>query len=154
MATGARIGEETTALTDVVARLRRALRRSIRTDYPWESMPMARVELMQVLAERGTARVGELAQVQLLAPNTVSGLVQQLVDAGLAVRQVDPTDRRASVISLTDHGVDQLRRWERANETRIAAALGTLTDGQQAAIRRALPALAALVDRLNERDRT
>jgi hypothetical protein len=34
-------------LTDVVTRLRRALRSSIRTEYPWESLPMAQVELLQ-----------------------------------------------------------------------------------------------------------
>ena len=40
-------------LTDVVTRLRRALRKSIRTDYPWESLPMAQVELLMSLADNG-----------------------------------------------------------------------------------------------------
>jgi len=36
-------------LTELVTRLRRVLRASIRTDYPWESLPMAQVELLQRL---------------------------------------------------------------------------------------------------------
>ena len=36
---------DASALTHVITRLRRALRRSIRSDYPWESLPMAQVEV-------------------------------------------------------------------------------------------------------------
>ena len=35
----------TRVLTEVVNRLRRTLRTSIRADYPWETLPMAKVEL-------------------------------------------------------------------------------------------------------------
>lgn len=37
-------------LTDVITRLRRALRSSIRSEFPWEALPMAQVELLQTLA--------------------------------------------------------------------------------------------------------
>src|SRR5215469_16436908 len=90
-------------LTDVVTRLRRALRSSIRTDYPWESLPMAQVELLQTLAA-GPLRVGELAARQRLAPNTVSGLVGRMLDAGFVDRQPDPGDRRTARIALTEAG--------------------------------------------------
>jgi len=66
---------EAKTLTEVVTRLRRALRTSIRTDYPWESLPMAQVELLLALDEHGLVRVGELATLLRLAPNTLSGLV-------------------------------------------------------------------------------
>src|SRR5882757_8437424 len=83
-------------LTDVVTRLRRALRTSIRTEYPWESLPMAQVELLMALADHAPAKIGRLAELQRLAPNTVSGLVQQLVESGLASRETDPADRRVA----------------------------------------------------------
>src|ERR1700756_1716649 len=95
-------------LTDVVTRLRRALRTSIRTDYPWESLPMAQVELLMALADHAPAKIGSLATLQRLAPNTVSGLVQQLVEAGLASRETDPVDRRVARVTLTDAGHLQL----------------------------------------------
>ena len=59
-------------LAEVVTRLRRVLRTSIRTDYPWESLPMARVELLLALEEHQPARVGELARRLRLAPNSIA----------------------------------------------------------------------------------
>ena len=135
-------------LTEVVGRLRRALRRSIRSDYPWERLPMARVELLHALVAVGPARVGTLARAQRLAQNTVSELVQALVDDGLAVRAPDPLDGRANLVAVTARGAAELARWSAANESRMGAALTSLSVADQAAIRRAVPALGRLVDRL------
>ncbi|MFE2726790.1 MarR family winged helix-turn-helix transcriptional regulator [Kitasatospora sp. NPDC059327] len=132
--------ERARRLTDVVTRLRRALRSSIRTDYPWESLPMAQVELLQTLAA-APLRVGELAARQRLAPNTVSGLVGKLLDAGFVDRQADPGDRRTARIALTPAGLRQLDDWQHAHERRIASALGTLTAADREAVMQALPAL-------------
>ena len=145
-------GVDVRALTDVVGRLRRALRRSIRSDYPWERLPMARVELLHALVDRGPSRVGELAQAQRLAPNTVSELVAQLVADGFAERAHDPADRRATVIAVTPLGIGELRQWTEANEERIGAALGALSTADQNALRRALPAMERLVARLESND--
>ncbi|MGV9263466.1 MarR family winged helix-turn-helix transcriptional regulator [Kitasatospora sp. NPDC003701] len=132
--------ERARRLTDVVTRLRRALRSSIRTDYPWESLPMAQVELLQTLAA-APLRVGELAARQRLAPNTVSGLVGKLLEAGFVDRQADPGDRRTARIALTPAGLRQLDDWRQAHERRIATALGTLTATDREAVMQALPAL-------------
>lgn len=136
------------ALTEVVARLRRVLRSSIRADYPWESLPMAQVELLQSLAESSPARVGDLAARLRLAPSTVSGLIGQMMNAGLVERGVDPADRRAAVVELSALGRDQLTDWHGAHRRRIAAALGELEPEDRAAIDTAVPALSRLVDRL------
>ena len=135
-------------LTDAVTRLRRALRTSIRTDYPWESLPMAQVELLQVLGEHSPARVGDLAVRQHLAASTVSGLVGQMITSGLVVRAVDPADRRASIVTLTDAGRAQLDAWARAHERRMDAALATLDAPDRAALQAALPALFHLAEHL------
>ena len=149
------LGAQARRLTDVVTRLRRALRTSIRTEYPWESRPMAQVELLMTLAEHAPARVGRLAELLRLAPNTISGLVQQLADAGLVSRQTDLDDRRVARVALTDAGRRELRSWQQAHERRIGAALRSLPAGDQQAVANALPALDLLVDRLiaaGERD--
>jgi DNA-binding MarR family transcriptional regulator len=113
---------------------------------------MARVELLHALTELGPSRVGELARAQRLAPNTVSELVQQLVDDGFAARSPDPRDGRASIIAATPRGRRELRLWTAANETRIDDALTSLSVPDQTAIRRALPALHRLVDVLESHD--
>lgn len=135
-------------LTEAVTRLRRALRASIRTDYPWETLPMAQVELMQVVGEHSPARISELATRQRLAPSTVSGLIGQMITAGLVVREVDPVDRRASVVTLTDAGREQLAAWTGAHERRMDAALAALDDDDRAALTAALPALFQLAENL------
>jgi DNA-binding MarR family transcriptional regulator len=140
---------EAQQLTEVITRLRRALRTSIRTDYPWESLPMAQIELMQCLGDHPDgARVGELAQVLRLAQNTISGLVQQLVTAGFVDRSPDPADRRAVRITLGEAGRDQLDRWIAAHERRIGTALGRLTADEQRALADAVAPLSRLVDGL------
>lgn len=137
-------------LTEAVTRLRRALRASIRTDYPWETLPMAQVELLQVLDEHSPTRTSDLAARQRLAPSTVSGLITQMISAGLVAREVDPGDRRASVVTLTDAGRDQLAAWTAAHEQRMDDALDSLDDADRAALAAALPALFQLAERLGE----
>jgi DNA-binding MarR family transcriptional regulator len=137
-------------LTDAVTRLRRALRASIRSDYPWEKLPMAQVELLQVLGEHSPARVGDLAVRRRLAASTVSGLIGQMISSGLVAREVDPADRRASVVTLTDAGREQLSSWTEAHERRLDAALHALDAGDRAAVRAALPALFHLAEYLGE----
>jgi DNA-binding MarR family transcriptional regulator len=138
---------------DVVTRLRRVLRTSIRTDYPWESLPMAQVELLQSLAEAAPARVGDLAARLSLAPSTVSGLISQMMAAGLVERGTDPGDRRVAVVELSADGRRQLAGWNAAHRDRIAAALADLDPGDRAAIDAALSAFSRLVERLDAQRR-
>ncbi|MDI5961490.1 MarR family transcriptional regulator [Streptomyces sp. SL13] len=137
-------------LTDAVTRLRRALRASIRSDYPWETLPMAQVELLQVLAEHSPARIGDLATRQRLATSTVSGLVGQMITSGLVARATDPGDRRVSAVTLTDAGHAQLAAWTRAHERRLDTALTRLDTADRAAVRAALPALFRLAEHLDD----
>jgi DNA-binding MarR family transcriptional regulator len=135
-------------LADVVARLRRTLRTSIRSDYPWEQLPMAQVEILQRLADEPGLRVNDIAERHRLAKNTVSQLVQQLVGTGLVDRVTDERDRRAVVLALTAQGRQRLTQWQEAHERRFARALDRLPVTDRAAVLAALPALGRLVDEL------
>jgi len=140
-------------LTEVVTQLRRTLRAGIRTEFPWETLPIAQVELLQCLSDSDSGlRVGEIAGMLRLATATVSALVQDLVVTGTAQRQQDPSDRRAWVIAVTAAGSDQLRDWQRAHERWFGGAMRRLSADQQAAVRAALPALSALVRDLADVD--
>lgn len=138
-------------LTETVTRLRRALRAAVRTEYSWEKLPMAQVELLQVLERHSPMRVSDLATQRRLAPSTVSRLIGQMLHAGLVDRGTDPDDRRAAVVSLTPAGRRQLTDWVGANQDRIGDALAALPQDAQRRIHAALPALRALTDLL-ERD--
>lgn len=135
-------------LAEVVTRLRRSLRAGVRTEYAWERLPMAQVELLQRLADEPGLRVTELAARHRLATNTVSTLVQQMVDAGLVQRSPDPADRRATTITLTADGHAQLLGWLQANARRLQEALAELGAADRAAILDVVPALTRLVEAL------
>lgn len=139
-------------LTDVVNRLRRALRTSIRSDYPWETLPLAQVEMLQTLAEASPARVSDLATRMRLATSTVSGLIGQMLALGLVERSIDPADRRQSAVTLSEPGKAQLADWQRAHELRLTAAVHGISDSDRAAISAALPALDRLVAQLQPGD--
>ncbi|HEY3501191.1 MAG TPA: MarR family transcriptional regulator [Actinocatenispora sp.] len=137
-------------LADTVARLRRAMRRAARADGPTNPLAVAQLELMACLAERPGARPGEVARLLRLAPNTVTTLVNGLVRLGMVARRDDPADRRTIRLSLTGKGTTALAGWEEGNERILRTAQGRLTADQRAALRAALPALAALIDEIDE----
>ena len=135
-------------LTDLITRLRRVLRASIRADYPWETLPMAQVEILQRLADEPNLRVSELAERHRLARNTVSTLIHQMVTSGLVSRHADERDRRAATLNLTALGRTQLAGWQQAHTERLARALTRLAAAERSAIGSAMPALARLVEEL------
>lgn len=141
-------------LTDVVTRLRRVLRASIRTDYPWESLPMAQVEILQRLRDEPGLRVNDLAVRHRLANNTVSTLIQQLVVAGLVTRTEDRADRRAVHLRLTSAGLAMLDAWQDAHQKRLRSAMGRLARADRDVVTAALPALSRLVKQLEIDDAT
>lgn len=141
---------EEPALADVVARLRRALRRSVRVEVPFEAVSVAQVELMQLLADAPGLRAREISDRLLLAPTTVSTLIGQLLTADLIDRRPDPADRRAWQLHLTADGKKQLRSWQQANSRVLDAALARLDATDRKAVQAALPALARLVGHLDD----
>lgn len=145
-------GGDAWSLTGVITRLRRVLRSSVRQDFPWESLPMAQVEVLQRLADEPGIGVRDLAERQRLATNTVSSLVQQMVTSGLVNRTPRPGDRRAVTLHLTKTGAEILSAWQAANHRRLGNALQQLTKTDQQAIENAIPALAALAGLLEIED--
>jgi DNA-binding MarR family transcriptional regulator len=137
------------ALADVVTRLRRALRRVVRSDVPFEALPMAQIEVMQLLAERPGLRAGEVGDALLLAPTTVSTLVGALLTQDLIERQADPSDRRAWRLLLTADGDTRLADWQQSNRRVMRAAAADLGDDELQSLRDALPALSKLVAHLD-----
>lgn len=137
-------GSDAWSLTDVLTRLRRVLRSSVRHEFPWESLPMAQVEILQRLADEPGLGVSELASRQHLATNTVSGLAQLMVTTGLIERTPRAGDRRAVNLELTAHGTEILGSWQEANDRRLGRALNRLPRQDQDIIQGAVPALAAL----------
>jgi DNA-binding MarR family transcriptional regulator len=70
-----------------------------------------RVGVLQVVAERGQVRPGEVAEELDVLPSSVTRHVQALAELGHLAVTTDPSDRRASLIEATDTGREQLRQF-------------------------------------------
>ncbi|GAA2630595.1 MarR family winged helix-turn-helix transcriptional regulator [Paractinoplanes durhamensis] len=79
--------------------------------------------LLFPLRFHGPMRVTDLAEVKQADPSTVSRQAAQLVKAGLARREADPEDGRASRLAITEAGLDACRQLHEAREAMLAEAL-------------------------------
>jgi DNA-binding MarR family transcriptional regulator len=145
----------TTALADdlatTVAGLRRLVRRRLRDRLPGPRLRGAQIELLHVVETQPGIGVAAAARELHLAGNSVSTLVNQLVEDNLLRRETDPADRRAARLYLTRDATRRLAVWRQARSELIGGALGDLASSDLEAIERALPALGRLVHRLASR---
>ena len=137
-------------LMTTTAGLRRVVRRRVRETLPNAPLRPAQIEVLRVVEEHPGIGVAAAARALHLAGNSVSTLVNQLVDAGLLDRRIDPDDRRAARLDLTKAARERLANWRRTRTEFVASAVATLPVEDRAAIEAALPALGRLIDVLRE----
>src|SRR5215218_8767250 len=81
--------------------------------------------LLFPLRHMGPMRVTDLAEVKQADPSTISRQAAQLVKAGLARREADPADGRASRLAVTDAGLDACRRLHEARHALLSHVLSS-----------------------------
>ena len=140
----------TTTFADLVARLRRAMRRSARANLPALPLSVAQLELLSVIEERPGSRPGELAHALRLAPNTVRTLATTLAAGGMLQRGASAADKRAVEYSLTPAGAAHVASWRQVNGESLATAVEALPGPDREVLRQALPVLDRLVHLLEE----
>jgi DNA-binding MarR family transcriptional regulator len=97
--------------------LRRVQRIHVSTQVGDVALERSAYGIMCKLADEGPHRLGALATAFGLDPSTITRQVQALEEIGLASRQSDPKDRRASILDLSDTGrqvLDETRNHRRA----------------------------------------
>jgi DNA-binding MarR family transcriptional regulator len=94
----------------------------------------------------GSLRITELADFEQLTQPGMTTLINRLEDAGLAIRESDPTDGRAVRVTITATGAARVLEYRDARATRIQTRLAELSAHDQAALIAALPALQAFAD--------
>ncbi|MGX6602252.1 MarR family winged helix-turn-helix transcriptional regulator [Micromonosporaceae bacterium Da 78-11] len=81
--------------------------------------------LLLPLRSMGPMRVTDLAELKQADPSTISRQVGQLVKAGLARREADPVDGRASRLAVTETG---LIVCQKVHDARLALLSEALSD--------------------------
>ena len=91
-----------------------------------------RERLLTVIAgyENGV-RQKELTEAAHVNPSTMSELISKLVRDGYVVRTVDPTDKRATLITLTDVGRARAYELEDERNERFAGLFSALTEEEK-----------------------
>ena len=98
-------------------------------------------------AERqGSLTMRDLCHAEQVQPPTMTRIVAALVEAGLVVRDPDPTDGRVAWVSVTPDGRRLLERSRRRKEAYLAKALRSLELEEL----RTLEAAAEILERLTD----
>ncbi|GAA1949502.1 MarR family winged helix-turn-helix transcriptional regulator [Kitasatospora viridis] len=137
--------------------IQRLLRRRLRRGQTEPRLRGAHVELLRLVQDSPNLRVSDAAKELGLAGNSVSTLVNQLVTQGLLRREVDPADRRAALLNITDEAIGRLSEWRARRTALVEELVAGLPVEDRAALTAALPALrgvaAGLRAQLGEEDR-
>lgn len=104
----------------------------------------ARAEVLFVLHERGPMVQRELSQALRCTPRYVTGLVDVLEAQGWVARSPHPTDRRATLVTLTERGTAAAARMHAEREESAAALFGDVAEGD-------LETFVAVLDRVLDR---
>lgn len=123
-----------------VVRITRALRR----DAPSQTLSAGPLSALFTLARCGAMRPTALAEIEGVAPASMTRILQSLEYDALIRRTPDPSDGRASLVAVTEEGDAIVRQ---GTETRVEAVrrrIAALPDADRAALEAALDALGRL----------
>lgn len=136
------LGDE---IITAAAALRRLVRRRLRPNLSGPPLRGAQVEVLRVVERHPGIGVAPVARILHLAPNSVSTLVNQLIDKGLVLRETDPDDRRAARLNLTEAAQRRLGAWRDARAMLVGDGIATLSPEDRLALAEAVSALQSLV---------
>lgn len=107
----------------------------------------ARTHLLWELFHRGPCTQRVLADALAVSARNVTGLVDGLEETGYVTRQPHPEDRRATLVTLTDHGADVMTQMQKGQEQFARILFADLPERQLVGLSRGL---AHVLDRLRE----
>lgn len=95
-----------------------------------EGLTVARAHLLWLLHHSGPTTQRALADALKVTPRNVTGLVDGLVASGHVTREPHPTDRRATLVSLTERAASTLAEMDRAHRELAALLFGDMSGRQ------------------------
>ena len=95
-----------------------------------DGLTVARAHLLWELYHRGPSTQRVLAEALDVSPRNVTGLVDALVATGFVTRAPHPTDRRATLVSFTQHGARIATELDKSREQLAELLFGEMSDTQ------------------------
>jgi len=126
------------SLADTFWSVARQLREtSQETLAPWDITP-AHLRALRVLSRHGPLRLSRLSDQLRIAPRSATEVTDALESRGLVERQPDLTDRRATLVQLTEHGRSVLDAIRAARGSETERLFSQLSPADQADLARIL----------------
>jgi len=117
-----------------ILRLSEDIYNSIPLDIPSEwlesDLSVAQLRVLLVLQSQGPSRMSSIASVIDVALPTATGVVDNLVKKGLAIRDNDPQDRRLVICKLSAQGQDLINTLWMSGRFQMENLLDGLTEEQ------------------------
>jgi DNA-binding MarR family transcriptional regulator len=129
-------GVNAARLRFVLMRLARALRRESRS-----KLSASQISALATLEESGPLRISTLATHESMDPSVATRVVAGLESLGLVERKVDPDDKRACLVDLSDVGRRELSELWNERTLKLNGRLELLSHAERRSIESALPAL-------------
>ncbi|MER5387970.1 MarR family transcriptional regulator [Saccharopolyspora sp. NPDC002686] len=107
----------------------------------------ARANVLWQLYQRGPSTQREISRALEVTPRNVTGLLDALEDGGFVARHAHPTDRRATLVDLTDEGHAMLTEMHHRADRAAADLFGDVPAAELAIFHR-------LLDHVGDRLRT
>ena len=104
---------------------------------PWDITP-GHLRALRVLSRHGPLRLSRLSDQLHIAPRSATEVTDALESRGLVERQPDLTDRRATLVQLTEHGRSVLDAIRAARGSEAERLFSQLSPADQADLARIL----------------
>ncbi len=127
------MGDERTAVLDRILELVAVLDTDSRESLARDGLTPARAHVLWELQHRGPLPQRALAEALRVSARNVTGLVDGLVEGGFVTREPHPTDRRATLVSLTERGAATLDAMAGGHRELARQLFGDLSPAQHAA---------------------
>ena len=96
---------------------------------------------LATLDRTGPRRITDLAAIEGVTQPAMTVLVRVMEKSGLVERRGDPSDKRVTLVSLTEAGASYVRMRRRSGVHAFVRLIDKLTDDEVEALTAALPAL-------------
>ncbi|MFI7870423.1 MULTISPECIES: MarR family winged helix-turn-helix transcriptional regulator [unclassified Streptomyces] len=115
-------------------------------------MSLTSAATLATLDRTGPRRITDLAAVEGVTQPAMTTLVRVMEESGLVERRGDPSDKRVTLVCLTEAGASYVRTRHQAGVHAFERLIGKLADDEIEALAAALPALKHLAE-LESQDR-
>jgi DNA-binding MarR family transcriptional regulator len=136
------IPELASSLRPALLRLTRLVRNQ-RVDI---SVSLGHISAMATLKKNGPMSAGELAAFERVQPPSMTKTIAGLEERGFVRREIDPKDRRCTIVAITDAGLDLLDSERRQRDAWLSQRLSRLTADERALLRQVIPVLEKLAE--------